>query len=96
MVGSVEIAKYIEEKTEIVTRATVLGYIQRGGAPTLIDRVMGSRMGNYAVEALLKGKRNRIIAVQNGKLVDFDIDEALNMKKTIDEKLIDLSKILAL
>lgn len=94
--GAVEIAKYIEEKTEIVTRATVLGYIQRGGAPTIIDRVMASRMGNYAVEVLLEGKQNRIMAVQNGKLVDFDIDEALNMKKTIDEKLIDLSKILAL
>lgn len=94
--GAVEIAKYIEKKTDIITRATILGHIQRGGTPTLNDRVMGSRMGNYAVDILLAGKKNRIIAVQNGKLTDFDIDEALNMKKTIDEELITLSKILAL
>jgi 6-phosphofructokinase 1 len=94
--GAVEIAKYIEQKTDIITRATILGHIQRGGTPTLHDRVMGSRMGAYAVDLLLANKRNRIIAVQNGKLTDFDIDEALSMKKTIDEDLITLSKILAL
>lgn len=94
--GAVEIAKYIEEKTEIITRATILGYIQRGGSPTIQDRVMGSRMGAYAVEMLLEGKQNRIVAVQNGKLVDFDIDEALGMKKEMDDDLVKLSKILAL
>lgn len=94
--GAVEIAKYIEQKTDIITRATILGHIQRGGTPTLHDRVMGSRMGAYAIDLLLANKRNRIIAVQNGKLTDFDIDEALSMKKTIDEDLITLSKILAL
>jgi len=94
--GAVNIAKYIEEKTEIVTRATILGYIQRGGTPTITDRVMGSRMGSYAVEILLRGKQNRVVAVKDGRLVDYDIDEALKMTKTIDEDLIKLSKILAL
>lgn len=94
--GAVEIAKVIEEKTDIITRATILGHIQRGGSPTLRDRVMGSRMGAYAVELLMAGMKNRIIAVQNGKIVDIDIEEALNMKKTIDEDLVKLSKILAL
>ena len=94
--GAVEIAKYIEEKTEITTRATILGYIQRGGSPTINDRVMASRMGAFAVDILLNGKQNRIVAIQNGKLVDIDIEEALNMKKTIDEDLVNLSKILAL
>jgi 6-phosphofructokinase 1 len=93
---TLEIAKYIEEKTDIITRATILGHIQRGGSPTLTDRLMGSRMGAYAVELLKQGKANRIVAVKNGKLVDFDIDEALNMKKSIDEELIDLSRILGL
>ena len=94
--GAVEIAKYIEEKTEITTRATILGYIQRGGSPTIADRVMGSRFGARAVQCLVEGKKNRIIALRDNKIVDIDIIEALNMKKTIDNELIALSKILAL
>ena len=66
--GAVEIARYIEEKTDIVTRATILGHIQRGGSPTLMDRVMASRMGAYAVEALRAGRDNRIVAVQVERL----------------------------
>ncbi len=94
--GAVEIAKYIEEKTDIVTRATILGYIQRGGSPSLMDRVMGSRMGAFAVETLRAGRSNRIIAVQGGKIVDLDITEALNMKKGMDMELVELSRILAM
>jgi 6-phosphofructokinase 1 len=94
--GAVEIANYIEKKTDVITRATILGYIQRGGSPTLTDRVMGSRMGAYAVEVLMGGRQNRVVAVQQGKVIDIDIDEALSMKKTIDDELVDLSKILAL
>ncbi|NLX63585.1 MAG: 6-phosphofructokinase [Clostridiaceae bacterium] len=94
--GAVEIAKYIEEKTEITTRATILGYIQRGGSPTITDRVMGSRFGARAVQCLVEGKKNRVIALRDNKIVDIDITEALNMTKTIDNELIALSKILAL
>lgn len=94
--GAVDIAKYIEEKTKIVTRATILGYIQRGGTPTVSDRVMASRMGAHAVNCLLGGKQNRIVSLKDNRLVDIDLVEALNMKKTIDKELINLSKILAL
>ena len=94
--GAVEIAKYIEEKTDIITRATILGHIQRGGSPTIQDRVMGSRMGVFAVEALHAGRYNRIVAVQNGRVVDLDIKEALAMKKSMDQELVDISRILAL
>lgn len=94
--GAVEIAKYIEEKTDIITRATILGHIQRGGSPTLQDRVMGSRMGVFAIEALHAGRYNRIIAVQQGKVVDLDITEALAMSKSMDQELVDISRILAL
>ena len=94
--GAVEIAKYIEDKTDIVTRATILGHIQRGGSPTLMDRVMASRMGAYAVETLRAGRDNRIVAVQGGKVVDIDITEALNMKKSMDQDLVDLGRILAM
>jgi 6-phosphofructokinase 1 len=94
--GAVDIAKYIEEKTQIVTRATILGYIQRGGTPTVCDRVMGSRMGAHAVNCLLEGKKNRIVALRDNKLVDIDLFEALSMSKTRDKELINLSKILAM
>lgn len=93
--GAVEIAKVIEEKTDIITRATILGHIQRGGSPTIRDRVMASKMGAFAIEVLRAGRANRIISVQNGKVVDLDIDEALSMKKSIDEELVEVARILA-
>ena len=94
--GAVEVAQYIEEKTDIKSRATILGHIQRGGSPTVYDRVMASRMGAYAVKLLHEGVTNRIIALQKGALVNFDVQEALAMKKTIDKDMIELSKILAM
>ena len=69
----------------IETRATILGHIQRGGAPTAKDRVYASTMGAYAVDLLHRGATNRVIAYQNGKFTDFDINEALSMTKGIDE-----------
>lgn len=81
-VGHVDdIAKKIEETTGVETRATVLGHVQRGGAPTARDRVMASRLGQHAVHLLTQGKSNRVVVIQQGKLCDFDITEALNMKK---------------
>ncbi len=81
-VGNVEsLAKEIEEKTKIETRATVLGHVQRGGRPTVRDREMASCMGYYAVNLLSKGIGNRVVSYRDGKLVDYDIFEALNMTK---------------
>jgi len=71
--------------TGIETRATILGYIQRGGRPTAKDRVYASTMGAYAVDLLLGGATNRVIAYKSGQFTDYDINEALAMKKTIDE-----------
>ncbi|HCC02920.1 MAG TPA: 6-phosphofructokinase, partial [Ruminococcaceae bacterium] len=79
--GTDELAKKIEEVTGIETRATVLGHVQRGGSPTLRDRVVASEMGYDAVELLADGKSNRVIVVRDGKVVDLDITEALNMKR---------------
>ena len=78
-----ELAERIEEATGVESRATVLGHVQRGGNPTSRDRVLASRMGHYAVELLTQGKSNRVVALQNNQLVDFDINEALAMKKPI-------------
>ncbi len=84
-VGNVhEIAKCVEEKAGIVTRATVLGHVQRGGSPTVRDRVMASGMGYEAVKLLKEGIGNRVIAYRNNEVVNFDIYEALNMEKPFD------------
>ena len=73
-----------------------MGYVQRGGAPTCFDRVIAARMGCYAVDLIDGGAKNRIIALKNSKIVDYDIDEALNMKKGYDEHLYHLLSELSL
>ena len=82
---SSSMARRIEAATGIETRATILGHMQRGGSPTCKDRMYASIMGAYAVDALLAGKSKRVVAHSKGDFVDFDIDEALAMKKDIDE-----------
>ena len=76
-----ELAKKIEEKTGIETRATVLGHVQRGGNASLRDRVLASMMGHKAVELLSQGIGNRVVAINNSKIVDYDIYEALKMER---------------
>ncbi len=86
-----EIAKYIEEKTGIESRATILGHVQRGGSPTLRDRVVASAMGHHAVELLSNGIGDRVVALQGGNIVDLDITEALNMQRVFDEELYNIA-----
>ena len=87
-------AKRIEEATGVETRATILGHMQRGGSPTCKDRVYATTMGAMAVDLLCEGKSNRVIGHKVGKFVDFDIDEALAMKKDVDEYMYEISKTL--
>lgn len=82
---STSMAKRIEAATGIETRATILGYLQRGGNPTCKDRFYASIMGAYAADILCQGKSNRVVAYKHGEFVDYDIEEALNMAKSIDE-----------
>ncbi len=89
--GVSEMAKKTEEATGIETRPTVLGHVQRGGSPTVRDRVLASRMGNAAVELLCKGLSNRVVAMQMNSIVDFDIDEALAMKKPFDRAMYEVA-----
>lgn len=93
---SLNMAKRIEEATGIETRASIIGHMQRGGSPTCKDRVYASTMGAMAVELLLAGKSNRVVGYQHGKFVDFDINEALSMKKQIPSHQYEIAKILAL
>jgi 6-phosphofructokinase 1 len=79
-----EIARQLTVKTGIESRATILGHVQRGGNPTLRDRVAATKMGYYAVDLLDKGISRRVVGEKQGQIVDFDIDEALSMKKPFD------------
>ena len=88
---STSMARRIEAATGVETRATILGYMQRGGSPTCRDRVYASSMGAMAVDLLIAGKTNRVVAYRSGKFCDFDIDEALAMTKDIDEHLYSLT-----
>lgn len=85
--GSAELAKTIQDRTGIESRATILGHVQRGGAPTVRDRVVASEMGYYAVELLANGIGNRVVGMKGGKVYDVDIQEALSMKKPFDLEL---------
>lgn len=85
--NAVEIAKTIEKETGIESRATILGHVQRGGSPTIRDRVAASQLGYYAVQLLHEGKGNRVVGIQNNKIVDYDIQEALSMKKPFEVEL---------
>ncbi|PWJ50308.1 6-phosphofructokinase [Faecalicatena contorta] len=93
---SINMAKKIEEATGIETRATILGHMQRGGSPTCKDRVYASTMGAIAVELLCSGKSNRVVGYKHGSFVDYDIEEALAMKKEIPAHQYEISKILAI
>lgn len=83
-----ELAQYIEEKTGVETRATVIGHVQRGGSPSARDRVLASEMGHYAVDLLRKGSGNRVVISKNNKITDMDILEALDMKSTVNTRLV--------
>ncbi|MBQ2000682.1 MAG: 6-phosphofructokinase [Clostridia bacterium] len=85
-----ELAKEIEAKCGIESRATVLGHVQRGGSPTVRDRVIASKMGHEAVQLLKKGIGNRVVCLNKGDIVDKDIFEALNEKKSYE---FDLHKV---
>ncbi|MDE6014347.1 MAG: 6-phosphofructokinase [Acetatifactor sp.] len=92
---SVSMARRIEAATGIETRATILGYMQRGGSPTAKDRYYASIMGAYAVDILREGKTNRVVGYNRGEFVDYDIEEALNMVKGIKEKEFEIAYLLS-
>ena len=91
-----ELANEIQSRTGIDSRATVLGHVQRGGSPTLRDRVPASTMGFHAIDLLEKGIVNRVVAVSADKIVDYDINVALSMHKTIDTMLLDVANTISI
>lgn len=96
-VGNVEEkARIIEEATGIESRASILGHVQRGGRPTVRDRVYATRFGYAAVQLLHKGIGNRVVGMNHGDIVDYDIFEALNMEKPFDTEMFDVASTTAI
>ncbi|MBU3179670.1 6-phosphofructokinase [Clostridium psychrophilum] len=93
--GANELAKQVEEITGIESRATILGHIQRGGSPSAFDRMLASKMGVEAVNVLIEGRSGRVIGMKEGKIVDEDINEAIEMPRKFNEELYEMSKILS-
>ena len=84
--SAIDVGNRINETLGMDPRVTILGHIQRGGTPSARDRVMATRMGYHAVEALAEGKTNRVICAHAGSMVDIDIMEGLAMKKGLNEQ----------
>lgn len=91
-----EICEKIKEKTGISVKTTTLGYIQRGGSPTMSDRVLAARMAVRAVDLIMQDKTNRAVGVKNNEIIDLDISEALSTPRVFDKKLYDIAHILSL
>jgi len=91
-----ELAEEIHSKIGMEVRVTILGYLQRGGSPTAFDRILASRLGSKAVEALLDGESGRVVGIRDNKIIDEDIDKALEMKKNFNMDMYKLAKILSI
>ena len=86
----------ISEKVDIPLRTTVIGHIQRGGAPTMADRVLAAKFGVHAVDLLKKGKTNRAVGIRNNVVIDDDIVEALSKNSRFDHSLYNIANVLSL
>ena len=84
------------EFPEYDARVTILGHIQRGGSPTAIDRILASRLGETAIEALMEGQRNVMVGIKNGEIVYVPFSKAVGQSKSINRKSLDLVKILSI
>ena len=90
--GINQLADKIETVVGIETRVTVLGHIQRGGSPSIADRILAAKFGHRAVELLMRGKTNRVVGIHRNQIIDLDIHEALAIENVFDEKLLTISE----
>lgn len=91
-----EICEKLGKKTSVPLRASVLGHIQRGGMPTMADRVLAARLGIHAVNILKEGKLNRAVGIRDNKVIDVEINEALNAKSKFNPELFNAADVLSL
>lgn len=90
-----ELSKYLVRETSLSIRSTVLGYQQRGGSPSMFDRVIGTQFGYRAVQLLKKGAGNRVVGISKDKIIDMDIFEALKMEKKLNKDLYKVANIVS-
>lgn len=90
-----ELGDLIKKNTDIDTRVTILGHLQRGGSPSAFDRMLASKLGAKAVQLLLDGKSSRLVGRRDGKIIDEDIEVALSIEKVFDEETYKLTDILS-
>ncbi len=94
--GANEVAEVIKKRLpHLDTRVCILGHIQRGGSPSCLDRLIASRLGYAAVDALIEGKHNTMIGVVNNKLHYTPLDKAIKAKQRISDEWMKIVKILA-
>ena len=93
--NAMELQAKITEMTGLNVRSTVLGHIQRGGTPTMMDRMLACKFGAHAVSLVYQGIGNRVVGIRNNTIVDYDIVEALNMKRPFDQKMYSLAAMLS-
>lgn len=94
--SAAKLQKIISERVGLPVRSTVLGYIQRGGSPTLVDRVLGAKFAVHAVDLILSGKTNRAVGIKDNKIIDENITEAIEMKGVFDKHLYEIANTLSL
>ena len=90
-----ELIKKVAEATGRTTNQVVLSYLQRGGTPTMADRVLASRLAVLAVDLALEDKNARVLGVKGNEVIDVDVVEALKMKKKFDTKLYDIGRLVS-
>ncbi|MBQ9782026.1 MAG: 6-phosphofructokinase, partial [Clostridia bacterium] len=88
--------KTIKEETKVDIKITHLGHTQRGGSPTMADRLLAAKFAVKAVDLLIEGQTNRTVGIVDNHIIDKDIIEAVSMKHTIDAKLHEIAQIISL
>ena len=96
VMGAEEFAKKLQENTSYSVRPTCIGHVQRGGSPTMADRMLAAQFGNKAVRLLNEGIGNRVVGIRNNKIIDMDIIEAVSMKKTFNYELYETLQMISM
>ncbi len=96
VVNKEEIIQTIKDETKVDIKVTHLGHTQRGGSPSMADRLLAAKFAVHAVELLLEGKTNRTVGIVNNQIIDLDINEAVSMPHKFDEKLHRIAHIISL
>ena len=89
-------ANQLQQVTEYSVRPTCIGHVQRGGSPTMSDRMLAAQFGNKAVRLLNEGIGNRVVGIRDNKIIDMDIIEAVSMKKTFNFELYETLQMISM